>query len=148
MQTWKCIFDEVTLIGTGCNREPGPGETARDIDTTLCGWFNVNPEFYKLENDVPVLQVDIQQAITFSRQKGELQRDVNKRCEAHILARYSVYEQLNVQHGHYGEEAKLTCSTFILDCREESNRVWDLIEASTTKQEADDAFATLTFPEA
>jgi len=49
MQTWKCIFDATTLVGTGCNREPGPGETARDIDATLCGWFNVSPGRYKLE---------------------------------------------------------------------------------------------------
>lgn len=50
MQTWKCIFDSTTLIGTGCNREPGQGEIARDIDTAQCAWFNVYPERYKLDS--------------------------------------------------------------------------------------------------
>jgi hypothetical protein len=49
MQTWKCIFNETTMVGTGCNREPQAGETALDIDATLCGWFNVYPERYRLE---------------------------------------------------------------------------------------------------
>jgi hypothetical protein len=52
MPTWKCIFDATTLIGTGCNREPVSGEIARNIDVTLCGFFNTTPDRYKLENGV------------------------------------------------------------------------------------------------
>jgi hypothetical protein len=54
MQPWKCIFDSQTLVGTGCNREPLQGETAVEIDATLCGWLNTTPGRYKLVNNIPV----------------------------------------------------------------------------------------------
>lgn len=54
MPTWKCIFDSNTLVGTGWDREPAQGEISRNIDATLCGWFNITPGRYKLVNNIPV----------------------------------------------------------------------------------------------
>ena len=69
MQTWKCIFDATTGVGTGCNREPEQSEIAKDINTSQCAWFNVYPERYKLVGNALVERAEWAAEKAFADQK-------------------------------------------------------------------------------
>lgn len=144
---WKITYNTSTGLCTSCNsRDPQDGESLIYLDPKQCGWVNVYPERYKVVNGALEEIPWAKEAYELREAKKSFQNKVNTTCEAHILAKYSVYDQLNTLAGHYGEEAKGAYSLFTLNCRAESNRVWDMIEAATTVKEAEDAFATLNLP--
>lgn len=144
---WKIVYTLATGICAAVNsRDPQDGEGVLYLDPTQCAWANVYPERYRVENGAIEEIPGAREAYELREAKKGFQSKVNTTCEAHILARYTVYDQLNTLAGHYGEAAKGVYSLFTLNCRAESNRVWDLIEAATTVKEAEDAFATLNLP--
>ena len=76
MQTWKCNFDKVTLIGTGCNRQPFDNEVSYDIPTFECAWFNVYPERYQWNGvgieEIPGYMEAKEKEDAFNKKKAEL----------------------------------------------------------------------------
>ena len=144
---WKIVYNLTTGIVTAVNsRDAQDGESVIYLDPALCGWANVYPERYRAVDGALEEIPGAKEAYELREAKKGFQNKVNTTCESHILAKYSVYDQLNTLAGHYGEDAKGVYSLFTLNCRDESNRVWDLIEAAATVKEAEDAFATLNLP--
>jgi len=69
------------------------------------------------------------------------------KCNAHILTNYPLEVQSSASLGVYPAEFVTTMAQFIADCIAEENRVFDLIDSTTTVSELK-AVETPTYPEA
>jgi hypothetical protein len=106
-------------------------------------FVDVPGKYKKMVDDVLVEMSEEEKLIT---EKNIRQTNNKSACDNHILSFYSGKIQDSFNAGVYSEAATIVYKDFLVVCIAEENRVFDLIEATTTIEELN-AVESPTWPE-